>query len=238
MSFSPPPSLKCREFPSLFAYKASKYGDCSQFLLDKSDCGERTVLAADDVDRAVFSGAEMSSPTCDRLGAQANRRPALRQQVAHRGNVHGLRFPSHVFSGFRSRCTIPICGSTGCRFRLGLGGEGGHAGSLFSGFCLRNGTTPAKVLTSAGLFRGVSPWLHKDTAEYQERIHNLGDAVNSAASVQNFVAWSDKRTETLIRLTNRTSGLRSCDRGRARSIERVQVDKQVVIVHYRVRQKV
>jgi len=67
---SPPASLTCREFPSLFSWKAAKYGHFSQFRLDKSDCGERTVLAADDVDQAVFSGAEMSSPTCNRLRSE------------------------------------------------------------------------------------------------------------------------------------------------------------------------
>jgi hypothetical protein len=50
--------------------KFAKYGHSSQFLLDKSDCGEPTALAADSIDQAVFSGAEMGSPTCNQLRSE------------------------------------------------------------------------------------------------------------------------------------------------------------------------
>ena len=67
---SPPDSLDCREFSPCFFPKLANYAHFSRFFLHKSDCRERTALAADGINRAVFSGAAISSPTSRESGSE------------------------------------------------------------------------------------------------------------------------------------------------------------------------
>jgi hypothetical protein len=50
----PPRSLDCREFPPSFPKKTANYANFSRFLVDKSDCRERTALGSSRHSSGVF----------------------------------------------------------------------------------------------------------------------------------------------------------------------------------------
>jgi len=58
------PVKDCREIPPPHTPKYEKHAHVLRSFLEKPDWRERTALAAVRIDQAVFSGAEMSSPTC------------------------------------------------------------------------------------------------------------------------------------------------------------------------------
>lgn len=64
MSFSPPDSLHCREFPPGVTAKLANSAHFSRFLLAKLDCRERTAMEAVGIQPRFFSGAATSSPAC------------------------------------------------------------------------------------------------------------------------------------------------------------------------------
>jgi hypothetical protein len=59
---APPRSLDCREFLPRFPAESANYARFLRFLFEKTDCGERTIVAMARAKTAFFSAAAMSGP--------------------------------------------------------------------------------------------------------------------------------------------------------------------------------